>query len=115
MLKIDNNSISITRGDVASLDLKIPNYIFQVGDKIEFRVYQKKGLDKEYVLKKQVDITEETDTAVIQLTSEDTSLGEYENKIITYWYEIELNDSTTVIGYDDDGAKLFNLYPEGVE
>ena len=30
-----------------------------------------------------------------------------------YWYEIELNNENTVIGYDNNGPKLFVLYPEG--
>lgn len=33
-----------------------------------------------------------------------------------YWYEVELNPETeaqTIIGYDEDGPKIFRLYPEG--
>ena len=35
--------------------------------------------------------------------------------MVEYWYEIELNDEETVIGFDKDGAKVLNLYPKGVE
>ena len=35
------------------------------------------------------------------------------NKPVEYWYEIELNNEHTVIGYDDNGAKIFMLFPEG--
>jgi len=50
------------------------------------------------------------------LSSDETRIGDYINKPVTYWYEIELNpnnNSTTIIGYDDDGPKQFKLYPEG--
>lgn len=38
------------------------------------------------------------------------------NKKKTYWYDITLNEDTTIIGYEDadgehPGAKLFNVYP----
>ena len=44
------------------------------------------------------------------------AIGEVINKPTNYWYEIELNPNTqpqTIIGYDEDGEKLFVLYPEG--
>ena len=60
------------------------------------------------------------DTATVDITLErvDTKIGEIINKPVDYWYEIELNPDTTpqtLIGYDDDGPKIFRLFPEGGE
>lgn len=115
MFKIDNNKIHITRGDKATINLTIEDYIFKSGDKIEFRVYNKGFLNKPPVLEKEVLIEEEKDNIDIDLTSKDTTIGEPLNKTVTYWYEIELNNEQTIIGYDETGAKLLFLYPEGVE
>ena len=52
------------------------------------------------------------------MTGEDTKIGQVINKPIDYWYEIELNpeiNPQTVIGYDNDGAKIFKLFPEGAD
>ena len=118
MLKIKGKQISINRGDDnQSFDLKIPIndeefYEFQTTDTIKFGVYAKKGLDKEAVLLKTITPLEATTTLTISLTKEETTIGGLENKPIEYWYEIQLNDNT-IIGYDEEGAKVFMLYPEG--
>ena len=52
----------------------------------------------------------------IYLTEEDTKIGEVISKPKDYWYEVELNpdeEPQTIIGYDEDGAKIFKLFPEG--
>lgn len=115
MFKIDGDTIHITRGDRGVIELEIDDYTFVVGDSIELRVYEKKGLEKLPVLSKEVTVTKECETLEIELTSKDTAIGNIENKQKNYWYEVELNDNNTVIGYDEEGPKLFVLYPEGVE
>ena len=115
MFKIEENTIHLTRGDKATINLTIQDYIFKVGDTIEFRVYNKRGLDKQAILTKEITVESETDNIDISLSSEETKFGEIVNKAVTYWYEIELNDNQTVVGYDEDGAKELILYPEGAE
>lgn len=115
MFKIKENTIHITRGDKGVIELAIDNYTFSVGDTIEFRVYEKRALDKLPVLSKVVTVEKEAATIDIELSSEDTKIGEPRNAPREYWYEIELNDHQTIIGYDEDGAKVLMLYPEGVE
>ena len=115
VFNIIGDTIHVTRGDKCTIELTLNGYIFSVGDIIEFRVYEKKSLDKPPVLSKRIEVTDEGLTVNIELTSEDTKIGEIQNKVQTYWYEIELNDNQTVIGYDDKGAKEFILYPEGAE
>ncbi len=115
MFEIDGDTIHITRGNRGVIELAIDDYAFSVGDSIELRVYEKKGLDKLPVLKKEIEVTEDGEKVDIELTAEDTKIGEMMNKEKEYWYEVELNDNQTVIGYDKEGPKLFVLYPEGVE
>lgn len=115
MFKIEENTIHLTRGDKATINLSVEDYTFKVGDTIEFRVYNKRGLDKQAILTKEITVEAETEKIDISLSSDETKFGEIVNKPVTYWYEIELNDNQTIIGYDEDGAKELILYPEGAE
>jgi hypothetical protein len=70
------------------------------------------------VLRKDFIVAEEAEKVSILLTENDTRIGEVISKPVEYWYEIELNPDTqpqTVIGHDGNGAKIFKLFPEGVE
>ena len=42
-------------------------------------------------------------------------MGELKNKQKTYWFDIILNDSTTILGYDEEGGKPIIVYPEAEE
>lgn len=55
-----------------------------------------------------------TTTPEIQLTEEDTKSFDLLNKGKTYWYDLVLNDSTTLLGYDSEGPKII-VYPEAEE
>lgn len=123
MFKIDNKkSIHITRGDIGTLVVKAKDqsgndYEFAVNDVIRLGIFQKGDMTK---LVKQIEtnVSSATTSVSLSLTSEDTTLGDIINKPVNYWYEIQLNPDTnpqTIIGYDEEGAKLFILYPEGVE
>lgn len=113
MFKIEEKTLKINRGDKGVIGLTIPGYQFQTGDIITIGVYEKKGLEKNSKLLKSIEVKTPCDELEINLTKEDTSIGKIENKPITYWYEIELNNETTIVGYDDDGPAEFILYPEG--
>lgn len=115
MVNITGKTIEITRGDRIGFYFSIKDYTFKIGDRIEFRVYEKKGLNKQPLINKVFIVDEETDKVNITLTGDDTKIGDINNKPIIYWYEIELNNDNTVIGYDEDGPKELILYPEGVE
>lgn len=122
MFKIENKNINITRGDVGTIELSILNKDgstreFVVGDEVRLGVFTKKNMSN-IVLQKDVIVQEAGETVDIELSEEDTKIGDIINKPVDYWYEIQLNPSTnpqTVIGYDEEGAKIFRLYPEGVE
>ena len=120
MFVIDNElTIHITRGDAALFDVTATidkqEYGFKQGDVIRLKVFAKKNCE-DVVLKKDVEVAEPTSTVEISLTKEDTTIGEVISKPTDYWYEVELNPDThpqTIIGYDENGAKIFKLYPEG--
>lgn len=118
MQKIEGTTIKLNRGDILSFVLTIENenetpYTFQSGDKVTFSVYNKKKMNDKAVLLKEVNATPNTTSLTISCTSEETKIGELTNKPVEYWYEIELNNEYTVLGYDENGAKLLMLYPEG--
>jgi hypothetical protein len=121
MFKIDDTTIRITRGDIATIEVSANGegntaYEFKVGDVVRFKVFKSKDCGC-IELQKDVVVEAETTEVEINLTQDDTKIGGLISKPVTYWYEIELNPETkpqTIIGYDDvEGAKLFVLYPEG--
>ena len=118
MQKLDGTTIKLNRGDVLNLTLSAKledntDYTFQVGDKVVFSVYEKNKMSDKAVLIKEINITESSQSVVIRLDSNETKIDNLINKPVEYWYEIELNDEYTIIGYDDAGAKILMLYPEG--
>ena len=115
----NDKSIYITRGDWAWISLSavldVVPYVFQVNDVVRFKVFVKKGCDC-VVLQTDVIVDESCEEVYIELTREETKIGEIIHKPKDYWYEIELNPDTnprTLVGYDEDGAKIFRLMPEG--
>lgn len=116
--KIEGNVIKLNRGDTLNINLTIKkedgtDYSFEEGDKITFSIYNKGKLNEKAVLLKEVQATPGTTSVNIYCTNEETKIGDLINKPIDYWYEIELNNEYTILGYDDDGAKLLKLFPEG--
>ena len=109
-----DKSISVTRGDSCSFVAPI-DYALKNGDVLRLKVFRKKACE-DVVLQKDFAITTTTNTVTIELTEKDTRIGKVISKPVDYWYEIELNpdnNPTTLLGYDEDGAKIFRLYPEG--
>ncbi len=115
----DDLSIYATRGDtvfftVTAEENGVP-YYFEAGDVLRMKIFQKKNAVN-VVLEKCFPVEAKTDRFTILLTEEDTKIGDVISKPTDYWYEIELNPFTnpqTIIGYDEDGAKIFKLFPEG--
>lgn len=114
-----DKSIYVTRGDAGAFNVQAKlgdaDYTFRVGDVVRFKVFEKKKCDR-VVLVKDVRVTEETDTVLVFVDTNEMKFGKVINKPVDYWYEIELNPeghAQTIIGYDDDGAKILKLFPEG--
>jgi parallel beta-helix repeat protein len=115
----DDLSIYVTRGDIASFPVQDVRTgrprKFYVGEVVRIKVFEKKSCEN-VVLQKDFAVEEITETVMINLTAADTKIGEIISKPKVYWYEVERNpydNPETFIGYDEDGAKVFKLYPEG--
>lgn len=114
MFRIENKNMYLNRGDAISLTINCDEK-FLVGDIIKFSVC-KKGDYSNIIFQKTFTVDEESTSYTINLSSQDTRLGNpLKNAAASYWYEIELNGETTLIGFDEDGAKEFILYPEATE
>ena len=120
MFKINEDlSIYATRGDivffsVTAEDEGVP-HVFKPGDVVRIKIYGKKDATA-VALQKDFPVLKECESVDIYLSREDTKIGGVINKPKDYWYEVVLNDDTkpqTIIGYDEDGAKVFKLFPEG--
>lgn len=132
MIAIEGTTIHLTRGDATQdaynkLAFNFPiynfgtkqeeNYKFQPDDKITFVVVNKKGYTKEEILRKEYTLREmgyitETEIAELPLTEEETKIFPLSDKAQTYWYDLILNDTTTMLGFDNEGAKKIIIYPE---
>lgn len=132
MIRTEGTTIHLTRGDATKtnynrLAFNFPiynlgtkqeeNYLFQLDDKISFVVINKKGYTKEELLRKEytpreLGYTAPVEVLEIPLTKEDTKSFPLANKPKVYWYDIVLNDETTILGYDEDEAKQMIVYPE---
>lgn len=101
--------------DVDKKTLTLQLHKFKPEDIVRFKVFKAKDCGC-VEIQKDFKVTEETTKVKITLEKGETKIGDVINKPTKYWYEIELNPDTkpqTVIGYDQDGEKLFILYPEG--
>ena len=114
-------SIYVTRGDMVFLRVTCDKdgepYTFQPGELLRFKVFAKKNCE-DVVLEKDFPITAATQSVDVILDGEDTKIGEVISKPRDYWYEVELNpfdNPITIIGYDEEGPRVFKLFPEGAD
>lgn len=121
MFKInkDDLSIYITQGDICHIKLsaKVDDqpYEFQAGDVVRMNIFAEKECEH-VVMKKDFPILENSQYVEIVLDSDETNFGEKVNKPENYWYDIVLNPDTlqqSIVCYDDNGAKIFRIFPSG--
>ena len=86
-------------------------YEFQIGDEIKFNIYERKGYDKDPLMTKTIVVDTAGDEVVIPLEEADTTFGEIPNKATEYWYDITLNEDLTIVCFNEEGARLFIMYP----
>lgn len=118
---LDDKTICVTRGDIANIVVAAKlqsgeDYIFTAGSVVRFTVLKKNDCSN-VVIRKEVDVVDATTSVTVNLLSADTRIGNIISKPVDYWYEVEVNPDTapqTIIGYDEEGEKIFRLYPEGV-
>lgn len=112
-------SIYVTRGDACSFPVVAADVgvgsVFPAGTVLRIKVTEKKNCAN-VVLQKDFPAWNETASINIVLNESDTKIGDTISKPKDYWYEIEMNpnsDPKTIIGYDEDGERVFKLFPEG--
>lgn len=108
----DDLSVYCTRGDYCHIPV---DHDFKANDVVRFKATKKKDCST-VVIQRDFTISADTKQFVISLTGEDTKIGAIINKPVDYWYEVELNPETnpqTIVAYDEKGAKVFRLFPEG--
>lgn len=124
MFRINSSTkqININRGDVGNLKVTATYedgtpYTFQVGDVVRFGIFAN-GNYNDIILEKDVTVQAETSYVVVPLTAQNTTIGDIINTPVSYYYEVQLNPDTdphTIVGHDENGPKIFMLYPEGAK
>ena len=99
------------RGDKGAIKLVNKIGTFKLGDKFKFSIV-KKGDYNDVVFQKEFEVSEDSTEYFLTFTGDEMRFGEPISKKKEYWYEIDLNDDTTLIGSDETGDKKFILYPE---
>ena len=131
----DRTTIRITRGDSTGsynnklcfccpyFDAKSEEEKFKtisLNDVISFVVYEKKGYTKREILRKNYTLrslgyTSGSKYPELPLEEIDTKKFPLKNKPTTYWYNIVLNNTNTVVGHDENSKKKIIVYPETEE
>lgn len=108
---IDNRqTLEHTRGDKGALLLEAKTTPFKTDDVLKFSIVTK-GNYSDVVFQKEFKITEECSEFYLTFTKEEMKIGEPISDKVTYYYEIELNGDTTLVG-SRSKHKKFILYPE---
>ena len=115
-MEIDGYTISLNRGDEVTINIQNKeNLPFMIGDIIKFSI-TKKGNMTDVLFQKTFTVEEENNIFGILLTSDDTRFcPPLKQGFYTYWYEIEHNEITTLVGFDKEGGKEFIIYPEAIK
>lgn len=119
----DGTTLKVTRGQSGSITFGALTpegepYTFVAGDVIRLNV-TKEGKENMVVMSVDTIVEEDTEEVTISITSFDSKIGTVINKPTDYWYDIELNPDSSIaqmlLGYDDEGPKIFKLYPESIK
>ena len=113
MIAVDSDltTIRVTRGDTTS---GLNNKLFFCCHQIDVKTGTDNILIKDYTLRELGYVTPSTNPE-IPLSDIETKTFPLTNKPVTYWYDIVINDTNTVIGYDENGSKKIIVYPEADE
>ena len=113
MFKIVHNTVHVTRGDSGVITVKFKDgSVLPEGSDVTFGVYRKNELDAEPVLWKLQTISS-NETSVDLYIDGTFNMENPENGREEYWYELKVGPDNTVLGYDENGPKIFYLYPSG--
>ena len=107
-------TITHNRGDKGVLRLLASNTStgsFKANDVIKFSIVTRDDY-ADVVFQKKFTIPEDCTEFFLTFTNEEMRIGEVISEKVTYYYEIELNNDTTLLGAGRKGHKKFILYPE---
>lgn len=107
----EDKSLKHNRGAKGSIKLINKNGTFKIGDIFKFSIVEKGEYEK-VLFQKKFEVTEACSEYFLTFTSEEMRFCEPINKEEEFYYEIEQNEDTTLIGYDETKHKKFILYPE---
>lgn len=114
MKKDAKNTITHNRGDKGAIRLVNKKGTFKKDDKFTFSIVRK-GDYSDVVFQKTFTVAEDCDVFYLTFTNDEMRIGDVISAKVTYWYEIDMNDDTTILGHDAKGDKLFILYPEAAK
>lgn len=105
MLKIQKNYIYLTRGDTAYLTIELEDDDeFGVGDAVAFNVKSTLRDEANYLIHKEIAVTQKSNTLEVKIEPEDTAKMSYGQ----YYYDVQLKrangDVFTIITPDDNTA-----------
>ncbi len=113
-IDIEEKTIMVNRGDRCTIPLYAIKNSFKKDDKIKFSIVEKNNYSN-VLFQKIYTVMEDSKQFCITMTSDETRFDEPINREKEYWYEIEYNGISTLIGYDQNRAKKFILYPEAID
>ena len=110
MFKINPNTkeISITRGDIATIELSINNYTFKVGDIIRFKVFKSKDC-KCVELQKDIEIKRAATRATMNITDFEylkEALAVDLAEMLAKDYSLSVDEALNTLYNSDTYAKL---------
>lgn len=103
-----------SKGALRLLASAVSTGTFKAGDVIKFSIVEKDDYAN-VVLQKRFTVKEDCTEFFLVFTGEEMKIGDIISKKKEYYYEIELNEDTTLLGSYKDGHKRFVLYPEAGE
>ena len=122
MFKKSGNTLHITRGDSGYLTLQFEGHTFTQGDIVVVNIYRENAMDSDPVTYWTTESGQTGHSCPYEFNGDSVTMEVYGNytKIdspITepapYWWEAICGDETFIC-YDEQGPKILNLYPGGV-
>lgn len=122
MFKKSGNTLHITRGDGGILTLQYPDHTFSAAEDVVINIYRENTMDAEPVMYwtteenitgHSCDASFDGDTVEITIPGGYTQLDNPITEVVPYWWEAVCGEETFIC-YDEQGPKILNLYPGGI-
>lgn len=111
MVRIEKDTIEMSRGDAFSIEVTIEDYTILSTDVVKMSIFE---ADSDYASPLTTitgTLDSEHNVSVISFDESTTSFAEPVSERVDYEYEVKLNGDQTVIGYDKKGPKRLIIYP----